>query len=774
MKKIQSVRMDKYFEVVNPSYTIYRIIPNTGIRNFYAIKVASVINQCYRDLMKRCHKEDKKYFYCKPAKVAYMMVYEKGSIDFFFIVPDFRKHLIKEKISSSWKNITIEEVDQLPSFSSSAIRYSMEYSKEDALSLKVNKADNDLLTSTLNVVDLLEEGERVGVLYNFIPQGGYQQKGFRTNAQETLKNFKNNKPVDKRKGSSSYIGLLLLRFLLTTADNVIETLGNFLGGKQEVPNMTESFFRMVNQKELHDTSKNKVNKEIVGVQIDVISDSYDSNRAEVNALSLTESFKVIKEDNNLVPRRNNRPLDPFKYKTGDNIDLMSTDEIGANLIALPGKSLIEQYKIDAIKVTEVPLPQELQEGYISTGKVTHRGVTKESHMSNHKNMPNLGLTVLGPQGAGKTTYFKRYVECAIQAGEGVIIPDFIKNCELAEDIKEITPKDKLIEIDLSDPKMLQGLGFNEIKVTDNMTDFEILENANLQTQQTVALINAINDSGDPLSPRMRRYLTSACMICYIHENQSLKRVVNILEEYDIRDKYINMIPKALEEQLEDEIRALKELNEINKDGSISTRGAKIENILDRINLLREDIRLKYMFNKSTEGNIDFVEAMNQGKVVLIKMPEHKFPTKYVKNVLVTFFISKIWIASQIRGSLFKNPPRVHCILDEIFQAPTAETILKDILLQARKFQLKFVFSCHYLNQLKIVESIKSSGSSFMLLKGADKKNFNELKEELYPYELDDLLHLKDYHSLNLLNSSQGYVSFISDLYDSKYDNKKGA
>ena len=73
--------------------------------------------------------------------------------------------------------------------------------------------------------------------------------------------------------------------------------------------------------------------------------------------------------------------------------------------------------------------------------------------------------------------------------------------------------------------------------------------------------------------------------------------------------------------------------------------------------------------------------MNQGKVVLIQMADGDFPTRMQKNILVTYWITKIWLASQLRGMDQKKPNRVNMLVDEIFQAPTALSILEYILVQ---------------------------------------------------------------------------------------------
>ena len=53
----------------------------------------------------------------------------------------------------------------------------------------------------------------------------------------------------------------------------------------------------------------------------------------------------------------------------------------------------------------------------------------------------------------------------------------------------------------------------------------------------------------------------------------------------------------------------------------------------------------------------------------------------------------------------------------------------------------------------------------MLISGVDKKAFIALQEEFesHGYTLDDLLNLKQYDSLNLIKSKDGYESFITHL-----------
>jgi hypothetical protein len=122
--------------------------------------------------------------------------------------------------------------------------------------------------------------------------------------------------------------------------------------------------------------------------------------------------------------------------------------------------------------------------------------------------------------------------------------------------------------------------------------------------------------------------------------------VKCLNDYTYRKLYIDAVPNELTNYLDEEISALKELDDISKEGLVvGTHIAKIDGINHRINLLRKDLRLKMMFNKNCNDNIDLVKAMNEGKIILVKMPQEYFSTPYSKNVIVTYLFTKIFSIS---------------------------------------------------------------------------------------------------------------------------------
>lgn len=137
---------------------------------------------------------------------------------------------------------------------------------------------------------------------------------------------------------------------------------------------------------------------------------------------------------------------------------------------------------------------------------------------------------------------------------------------------------------------------------------------------------------------MRRLFNSACIIVGVQGNSSLKSVIDCLESYKKRKVYIDSLSLELKTELEDEINTLQEIDEYDKQGNIvGTKSAKISFILDRIDLLRSNFKLKYMYKCNPSNNIDIKKCIDGNKVVLIQMRDGDFSSKMQKKYFSNFW-----------------------------------------------------------------------------------------------------------------------------------------
>lgn len=763
----KSIVVWDYFELKRPTYVYIKITPHSSIRNYNSINICKAIKLTYKSISDRLKREQKKLFFETNFKISYVVDIYKENAEFYFIIPKYYKSLILEKIKEIWSKATIEEVENIKKHSNDAEIYELAYKKEDALSLNTERKSNEPLNSILNVMEIMKEEDRVTIIYNFLPRSNF---GWDKMYKDTIDKLRQHKPILREKFSGKYVALSLASGLLGLIDSITEILNDMLGNtseKRQNLSLLEAVATALDTKdELSLATKKKKDASVLDVQVAIITESKDKVRKENNAISVCNGYRTLDQDNELIYQKSKtKKFDLEDYRIQDvEINTMSVEE-AQNFIQLPGKSILEDLKIKHVNVNENSVPEELRQGTKCLGTVKCKGNNQEAYLENEYNVGSLPLLLIGSQGGGKTTYISNYAKNCSDAGESVILIDFIKNCELSETVKSVVPKEKLIEIDLASEEGIQGLGYNEIVIENNMSVFNKLKLANLQAQQILNLVDAIS-TGDPLSSRMRRFLNSAANIVFVQGHSSVKNVIECLENYKKRADYIKKLSPEITKMLEDEISSLGELDETDKKSGevIGTKESKIEHILDRVSLLREDFKLKYMFNKNLKENINLVDCMKNGKIVLIKMKESDFQGQMIKNILVTYWVSKVWLSSQLRGAIEDKPLRSNIIIDEVFQSKKSLSMLEYILPQSRKFGCKFVFSTQYTKQLEsIFSTLEASGASYMLLRGSTENDFNHFSSKLDNFEYEDLKNMEEFHSLNLVYYSKGYSSFISKL-----------
>ncbi|MFD2703804.1 hypothetical protein ACFSVM_25575, partial [Paenibacillus shunpengii] len=177
---MKGIPLSQAIQIVKPQYSYIRIKPNNSVRNQGTHKIARAIAALYRSALSSVRVEEHKavkvlgkefvvgsrYSITTSSKVSYYIYMERQKVEFYFILPCQHASYLIEKMTDVWGSVTCEEVEELPNFSRTATRYELLYEKEDALSVAADRRSNELLNSNLNTVELLEEGDKIGVFYN--------------------------------------------------------------------------------------------------------------------------------------------------------------------------------------------------------------------------------------------------------------------------------------------------------------------------------------------------------------------------------------------------------------------------------------------------------------------------------------------------------------------------------------------------------------------------------------------------------------------------------
>ena len=757
--KYKSTKVSDYFEYIKCEYCYLQLIPVKSNRNTNTEQIALLINKMFKKTNKYINQASKKIIIEQRPKASFYIHITKEKVQFYFMIPKIFQNQFKTKFKEIWKNIEIKEVDDIPIDVNSCTKFDLHYKYDDSLSLAVDKRNNDLLNANMSIVSMLEENEEVGIFYNFIPTPERESNYFRSRTyNNSIKRFKSGENLKKSKNIKDYSVFLL--------KNLIDFINDLLNC---ILNTNKNNSLMINhlQHEISPSTKRKGDKAICKNQTIIMAKSSEKEREIELSKTLANTFKSISDNNELIITEITKEIDIKRTIINHTAINKTTVEEDSNFINMPSTEVIKQFNmIEHNKVLELKAPKCLEHGEIRIGYVKENENTKEVYYSMDEQMKRMSRVLMGSQGAGKDYYMGNLSEDIIKANRSLFVIDYIDECQLAEDIKRRVPKEKLIEINTNKDNELQAFLINELTYKDRDSLDIKIEVSMQKAQQFELLLDTINDVKSELSPRMLRYLYCAGTVAFYNNvNSSFKEIINILKNPDYRGNIINNLDKEGKIELSEEIEDLQELNKIDKKGNVENYDSKIDGILDRIAKLKSaSFYTKKAFMKDGAKNIDFTKAMNERKVVLIKIPHKSFKSKMLKDLMCTFYLQKIWIAKQEADKNIQT----EVFINELHQCPHAQLLLEDILVEHRKYNLTFTLAMHYLDQLtsKCKKSIMSSGASFLLLSGCDPEAFKGLSTffEKDGYTETDLAELERYHALCLIkNEENNYSSFIAKL-----------
>lgn len=755
-KKTESIKLSKYIEIQKAEYTHIQVIPSKSCRNTNTDKILVLANTMYKKLDRLIRIENKKLIITSKLKLSYYIHITKRCTEFYFIVPTVFYSQVKTKLSETWKNVEIKKVNALPININDCTKYQLSYKLNDVLSLNVDKRSNSLLNANLSVLEILQDDEAVGIFYNFIPMSQKEQNYFKISSQEALNNFRKGINLKKSKNIVD-LGVISLKFL-------VDFINGLLNAFLSAPKNSHNIINPV-EKTTSSSTQRKAKSDIIKTQAIICAKSDEKEREKQLCTTTFNTFTSLNGDNELEMEEVKKNIDIYKDDIKVKYNYTSTLESG-KFVNVAGKDIIEQHKnIKHNKLLELRAPKCLEDGEVRIGEVKHKDDKQMTYYSTDEQMKRLGRVLLGPMGAGKDYYMTNMAKDIIKVGRGLIVLDYIDKCQLADNIKAITPIDRLIEINCANPKQLQSFAYDEYKYSDSDREVDKIDICMQKAQQYNMLLDTINDVNSTLTPRMLRYLNAAATIVFrVNQYSSFKDIIDVLKNPTKRDNIISLLPASAKELLQDEIDDLEELSKRDKKGNIENADSKIDGILDRISKLKSSsIYTKLSYISESTNNVDFIKAINEGKVILIKIPAKRF-SKTMRSLLATFFLQKVWISKE-QGA---TKTQTELFINEIHQSYHCQLLMEDILVECRKFNLTPTLSLHYLDQCtkNLQKSILASGASFLLIQGTDIKVYNELKRyfDKDGYTETDLAELERYHALCLIkNEYTGYSSFVCKL-----------
>ena len=774
-----------FYETAADPFTIYKIVPDYNLTNSNNIALVNVFSSIYKTPRQRLSFQRG---YELPNQVYFDIVFKKGQANFYLSVKEEYEELLKNKMDTIWNNAEITKVDNIENGMSFKNTEVCELILKDYnfKSLSVSRGDLYPLTNMMGILKMLSDNETVRVNIAIEPT---KRSNWVDIAKDEYKQYESGKIVnndtDKREeliklgftGAEAIVNLYIeMRLLL------LESILGIITSEEKEDKLNINL-KIDSLEEIKKTNKYsgltvetnyKMTSDVFKVRISILSSSLDNSRAKLNMLSVANSYKGLNNDNSLVIKLLTKSqqerlfndvmenyIKPSKYC------ILSDKEV-SKLIQLPQKDLQNEYKIQSIDTREIDIPEQLQNGLVRIGVAEKQGKKITAYWSKDKNVMALAKVFVGPQNAGKTTAVKRTVKDCYKAGYSNIVIDFIENCQTAKEIEEvISEKDKII-LELGNKDYIPALAYNEVSslITEDMDPWDRINYANLISEQVEYLINAVTDSGTgELTAPMIRYLHAASMVTFIRPGATINDVFLVLRRWDKRNEAIRYAKYSKCFEKDDDIfYDLEELHERDKEGKIiGTRESLIIGILNRIVILQKNPFIKAMLGAHINKENNITKLIEEGKSIFIHIPQTKFPNQNTRDILTTFFISRIWLAVQLRENN-KDARLCNVIFDEVHQVPTTARFLSNHITEFRRHRLGLILSCHYLKQMKeLLIALKSSGASYVLIAGTEKENLESLREEITPFTIEEGMKLKPHTSINVVNFGNQYAKFIASL-----------
>ena len=777
-------------------YICYKITPSSSlsVRRRDSEALCKWCSSMAKNFSEQCYRINYHLELEPNFKMTYITEISKKNIAFYLIVNNVFKAETRERLKMCFDRCKVEEceipeiythtisgvhtdnVDTTSSIHTNIEGYALDYKRLDQLSLNVEERSINTLSSILTVTDIMKGDDKIYFINNCMPKN---KKSWSKHCKET-----HNLYLSNQKTTKAYIDFEgLFSEALSIVDDLSKAVMDTKEKKKTAIDEAKDVLSL-NRSRISKSTLDKANAQIIDVQNIIISYSDSITRMRANSEHVCRSLKLLDGDNAIVSKRIkkkfNLNLKSYSY-VGIPTMIMSAKEL-SEFIQIAGREDMQHYRMKSTPIVERLIPKDLTNGYIRTGLASVNGKKVQTYVTTDKELSNMATLLLGPSRAGKSFLINQMIEDMSNQGDSVIFFDFIKQCEastkLLEKLKEKKiPKDKIVVINLADYSTTQAFAFNEIESKKDASVDDLYQVACNKAEQYRDLVNAMTIN-EELSQDMRLYLMSMSKIVMLQPNKSLCDIVKALENADLRHEYINKIPKELltsernGRKIEDDINAVLGLDDIDAktDEIKGTKKNLTKGVLSRIALLTENYYLNDMYYKNPKDNLNFVDLMDQGKIVIIQIPPDKFSSDYSKNVTVSFFVNKIWLACQYRAQrnfelnqknrTNKDMRKTVMFLDEIFQAPAALDTLGKIILQSAKFRLKTVYAIQNISDLgaRLSASILSGANSdFIILPRANTDDFALLRDTITNsgFDMSDFANIPAFHSLNILNCSGG-------------------
>ena len=762
-------------------YVTYKLIPDINIKNNHNEMLAQSMASCFMDPLHRITKKG----IIEVTKFYFDIELTKNKTEFYLTIPQSVEEMVINKAKTIWDKANIHQKPLETQFDIPSTEFAELVLKDfNFKSLSTDKGDLYPLTNIMAITKHLKEDERVRITMCFEPM---KRLNWIAKASEDYKAFKKGKRMNREvskneqllklgiQGAESLINLYI-EFQMLIFEAILGTvMPDADEEKKQIINVNiNNEGATLNKIEgLSPQTTYKQSAEAFMTRILILSDSKDKQRAKTSLLMASNSFKDLSGDNELVMRFPNRKYikEVLKHNFDGSQELILCDREVAKLIQLPQATLQKLYNVENIETKEVSLPVETLKGKIRVAevKLPSQNKTVTTYFSDDVKKVSFTNVVMGAEGCGKTTQIKRIAKECSWNGYSNILIDFVEDNKLAKEVRDGIDPNKVVTLRIGDKGFIPALAYNEVSklITEETDNWMKIHYASMIAEQVEYLVNSITSQATgELSDAMVRLLNAACRIVFVKPNSTIGDVFDVLLRHDKRLKAVEYA-KTVYDADSNLFYELETINEYDKSGKkvtgTKTSNRSLEGVLSRFTQLTKVPFLEAMLKAKIDVEQDFDKWIQEGKSIFIMIPQNLFPNPKTRDIITTYFMTRIWLTAQIREDN-SNSRLCNLIFDEVHQMPNTASFIAQHVNEFRRHRLGLTISCHYLAQFKeLEEAMLSKRTNYIICQSTQKDNVKKLAEEIAPFTLDDLSKLKLHEAICSINYPSGRYNFIGML-----------
>lgn len=498
-----------------------------------------------------------------------------------------------------------------------------------------------------------------------------------------------------------------------------------------------------NNKNLDEWAVNS--KFYVNIKLISISESVNENKRILT--NMASVFADLSSTNRLIPKKLCY-MDIFKRKCNDESSFSSNEM--AQFMHFPNKDIIMcNLSTGGLrKIYDKDIPRDgIVFGELNGTKIAFPGEVidinsyKQNYKEYHSIVDNMckPRLILGQQGTGKSEFLIRYILAQIKLGIGVIVVD-PKN-DTQQRLIESLPEEymsKLIYINLGDT--VYPPSFNIFKKRHNNDPTE----NSLIVSSFMSLMKKESRQWGYKMERMCKMTADAILLL---EKATLNEFLLMLTEKEYRTHLIEVMRYKLDDpevKGKSHIKKILSFWETQNEFDEKTFYREVEPVLNIIGPFVGDRLVSAIV--SQYDSFDFRKAADQGKIVIINIPEG---TLRDNTKLLSSMINKaIWLDIQSRNDVdISERYPVSLLIDEAHEIVDDEFV--SILTKARAYRLGLTLVTQGLSNFRIrgmddIKELINTNCKNKIVFRVGLSDARELQEEFFPLSSYDLNNCPDY------------------------------